>query len=106
LFYSSLQAFSLKNHDYSYLRKFWSFGIVLGMGAQLSVAAHNKCGCARTCYWFLGLLICIPRWDFKIVVSLHVLCIEKQKQKEREKTKRKEKKTKKRNKRSLDLSIV
>jgi len=76
------------------------------MGAQLSVAAHNKCGCARTCYWFLGLLICIPRWDFKIVVSLHVLCIEKQKQKEREKTKRKEKKTKKRNKRSLDLSIV
>jgi len=70
------------------------------MGAQLSVVAHNKCGCARSCYWFLELLICIPRWDFKIVVSLHVLCMKK---KEERKTKRKEKK---RNKRSLDLSIV
>jgi len=40
LFYSSLQALSLKNHDYSYLRKFWSFGIVLGMGAQLSVVLY------------------------------------------------------------------
>jgi len=29
LFYSSLQALSLKNHDYWYLRKFWSFGIAL-----------------------------------------------------------------------------
>jgi len=97
LFYSSLQALSLKNHDYSYLRKFWSFGIVLGMGAQLSVVTHNKCGCARACYLFLGLLICIPRWDFKIVISLHVLCIEKQKQKERKQKgkKRKEKKEKK-----------
>ena len=61
LFYISLQALSLKNHDYSYLRKFQSFGIVLGMGAQLSVVAHSKCGCAHTCYWFLELLICIPR---------------------------------------------
>jgi len=60
------------------------------MGAQLSVVAHNKCGCARTCYWFLELLISIPRWDFKIVVSLHVLCIEKKRK--REKTKRKENK--------------
>jgi len=92
LFYSSLQALSLKNHDYSCLRKFWSFGIVLGMGAQLSVVAHNKCGCARTCYWFLKLLICIPIWDFKIVASLHVLCIEKKKRSD--KTKRKEKKRK------------
>jgi len=63
------------------------------MGAQLSVVAHNKCGYARTCYWFSGLLICIPRWDFKIVVSLHVLCIKK--------AKRKEKKTKKRNKKEF-----
>jgi len=45
------------------------------MGAQLSVVVHNKCGCARTCYWFLELLICIPSWDFKIVVSLHLFCI-------------------------------
>jgi len=52
LFYSSLQALSLKNHDYSYLRKFWSFGIVLGMGAQLSVVTHNKCGCVCTYCWF------------------------------------------------------
>jgi len=74
------------------------------MGAQLSVVAHNKCGYACTCYWFLELLICIPRWDFRIVVSVHVLCIEINKR--REKTKGKEKKTKKRNKRSLDLSIV
>jgi len=96
LFYSSLQALSLKNHDYSYLRKFWSFGIVLGMGAQLSVVAHNKCGCARTCCWFLELLICTPKWDFKIVVSLHVLCIKK-----REKTKKKEKRIKKRNKKEF-----
>jgi len=63
------------------------------MGAQLSVVAHNKCGCASTCYLFLELLICIPRWDFKIVVSLDVLCIEK---KIKEKTKRKEKKRKQR----------
>jgi len=95
LFYSSLQALSLKNHDYSYLRKFWSFGIVLRMGAQLSVVAHNKRGCACTCYWFLELLICIPRWDFKIVVSLHVLCIKKGKKGKRKK-KRKEKKRKQR----------
>jgi len=94
LFYNSLQALSLKNHDYSYLRKFWSFGIVLGMGAQLSVVVHNKCGCARTCYWFLGLLICIPRWDFKIVFSLHVLCIEKQKEKERKQKEKKRKENK------------
>jgi len=63
------------------------------MGAQFSVVAHNKCGYAGTCYWFLKLLICIPRWDFKIIVSLHVLCIEK-KRKQKEKTKRKEKKRK------------
>jgi len=92
LFYSSLQALSLKNHDYSYLRKFWSFGIILRIGAQLSVVAHNKCGCACTCCWFLELLICTPKWDFKIVVSLHVLCIEKEKGKKGEKRKRKEKK--------------
>jgi len=75
------------------------------MGAQLSVVVYNKCGCARTCYWFLELLICIPRWNFKIVVSLHVLCIEKKKKKRENKNKnnRKEKKTKKRNKRSLGL---
>ena len=80
------------------------------MGAQLSVVAHNKCGYACTCYWFLGLLICIPRWDFKIVVSLHVLCIEKQKEKERKqkqnKTKQNKTKQNKEIKRSLDLSIV
>jgi len=93
LIYSSLQALSLKNHDSSNLRKFWSFRIVLGMGAQLSVVAHNKCGYAHTCYWFLELLICIPRWDFKIVVSLNVLCIKKER-KQREK-KRKENKEKK-----------
>ena len=23
------------------------------MGAQLSVVAHNKCGCARTCCWLV-----------------------------------------------------
>ena len=63
------------------------------MGAQFSVVAHNKCGYAGTCYWFLKLLICIPRWDFKIVVSLHVLCIEKKRKRE-EKTKRKEQKRK------------
>jgi len=91
-----------KNHDYSSLGKYWSFGIVLGMGAQLSVVAHNKCGCARTCYWFSGLLICIPRWNFKIVVSLHVLYIKKKKKKKREKTKTKRKEIK----RILDLSIV
>ena len=61
------------------------------MGAQLSVVAHNKCGCARTC-WFLELLICTPKWDFKIVASLDVLCIEKKKRSD--KTKRKEKKRK------------
>jgi len=66
------------------------------MGAQLSVVAHNKCGCARTCCWFLELLICTPKWDFKIVVSLHVLCIKK-----REKTKKKEKRIKKRNKKEF-----
>jgi len=67
------------------------------MGAQLSVVAHNKCGCARTYCWFLELLICTPKWDFKTVVSLHVLCIEKRKKKrEREnKKKRKENKEKK-----------
>jgi len=44
----------------------------------------------------LELLIGIPRWDFKIVLSLHVLCIEKQKEKKREKKKkRKENKEKK-----------
>jgi len=94
LLYSALQALSPKNHDYSYLRKFWSFGIVLGMGAQLSVIAHNKCGYAHACYRFLGLLICIPRWDFKIVVSLHVLCIEKQKEKERKQKEKKRKENK------------
>ena len=47
--------------------------------------------------WFLELLICTPKWDFKIVVSLHVLCIEKK----REKTKRKEKRIKKRNKKEF-----
>jgi len=64
------------------------------MGAQLSVVAHNKCACARTCYWFLGLLIYIPRWDFKIVVSLHVLCIEKQKEKGRKEKEKKRKENK------------
>jgi len=54
----------------------------------------------------LELLICIPRWNFKIVVSLHVFCIEKKEEERKQKKKRKEKKTKKRNKRSLDLSIV
>jgi len=43
----------------------------------------------------LELLICIPRWDFKIVVSLHVLCIKKGKKGKRKK-KRKEKKRKQR----------
>ena len=62
------------------------------MSAQLSVVALNKCGCVHTCYWFLELLICIPKWDFKIVVSLHVFCIEKKRI--REKRKRKEKKRK------------
>ena len=66
---------------------------------ELSVVAHNKCGCARTCCWFLELLICTPKWDFKIFVSLHVLCIEKEKK--REKTKRKEKRIKKRNKKEF-----
>jgi len=87
----SLQALSLKNHDYSYLRKFWSFGIVLGMGAQLSVAAHNKCGCAHTC-WFLELLICIPRWDFKIFASLHVFCVKKREERKQKENKIKENK--------------
>jgi len=64
------------------------------MGAQLSVVEHNKCGCARTCYLFLGLLICIPRWDFKIVVSLHVLCIENKKKKKERKQKEKKKENK------------
>jgi len=64
------------------------------MGAQLSVVAHNKCGCACACYRFLGLLICIPRWDFKIVVSLHVLYIEKQKEKERKEKEKKRKENK------------
>ena len=72
---------------------------------ELSVVAHNKCGCARTCCWFLELLICTLKWDFKIVVSLHVLCIEKQKEKER-KQKEKKRKQRKEIKRSLDLSIV
>ena len=31
LFYNSLQALSLKNHDTPCLRKFWIFGIVLGI---------------------------------------------------------------------------
>jgi len=63
------------------------------MGAQLSVIAHNKYGCVHTCYWFLELLICIPRWDFKIVVSLHILCIKKErKQKAKKRKQRKEKK--------------
>jgi len=104
LIYNSLQALRLKNHDSSYLGKFLSFEIILGMDAQLSVVAHNKCGCTHTCYWFLELLICIPRWNFKIVVSLHVLCIKKKEKENKEK--RKEKKRKKRNKRSFDLSIV
>jgi len=65
------------------------------MGAQLSMVAHNKCGWARTYCWFLELLICTPKWDFKIVVSLHVLCIEKEKKKRENKNKRKENKEKK-----------
>jgi len=65
------------------------------MGAQLNVVTHNKCGSARTCCWFLELLICTPKWDFKIVVSLHVLCIEKEKKKRENKKKRKENKEKK-----------
>ena len=48
--------------------------------------------------WFLELLICTPKWDFKIFISLHVLCIQKKK---REKTKRKEKRIKKRNKKEF-----
>jgi len=71
------------------------------MSAQLSVVALNKCGCVHTCYWFLELLICIPKWDFKIVVSLHVLCIKKKERenkekRNKEKTKRKEIKRKQR----------
>jgi len=93
LFYSSLQALSLKNHDYSYLRKFWSFGIVLGMGAQLSVVADNKCGCPRTCYWLLGLLICIPKVGFQNCCFFACSLYRKNKKKER---KQKEKKRKQR----------
>ena len=44
--------------------------------------------------WFLELLICTPKWDFQIVVSLHVLCIEKEKKNRENKTKRKENKEK------------
>ena len=29
----------------------------MGMGAQLSVVAYNKCGCVRACYRFFELLI-------------------------------------------------
>jgi len=61
--YSSLQAFSLKNHDSSFLRKFRSFGIVLGIGAKLSVVVHIL-------VFVLGLLICTFIRDLKIVVSL------------------------------------
>ena len=82
-----------KNHDYSYLRKFWSFGIVLRMGAQLSVVAHNKCGCARTCCWFLELLICTPKWDFKIYCFS--ACSLYRKKKEKKKKKRIKKRNKK-----------
>ena len=76
------------------------------MGAKLSVVAHNKCGCAHTCYWFLELLICIPKWDFKIfcffACSLYKKKIEN-------KTNRKEKKRKQRKEIKgvwMDLSIV
>jgi len=66
LFYSSLQALNLKNHDSSLLRKFQSFGIVLGMGALLIVVAHNKCGCAHTCFcsWIAHLYILCQTWKF------------------------------------------
>jgi len=44
----------------------------------------------------LELLICIPRWDFKIVVFLHIICIEKREEERKEKEKkRKENKEKK-----------
>jgi len=62
------------------------------MGAQLSVVVHNKCGCAHTCYWFLEFLICIPRWDFKIVVCLHVICIKKRVKRDKKRKEKKEKK--------------
>ena len=50
------------------------------MDAQLSVVVR-----ALVVGWFLELLICTPKWDFKIVVSLHVLCIEKKERKQKEK---------------------
>jgi len=66
------------------------------MGAELSVVAHNKCGCARTCYLFLELLICIPRWDFKnfcfFACSLYKKKREDRKQKEKKTKQNKEKK--------------
>jgi len=44
-------------------------------------------------YWDCSFVY--PKWDFKIVVSLHVLCIEKTKKKRENKKKRKENKEKK-----------
>jgi len=58
------------------------------MGAQLSVVAHNKCGCAHTCYWFLELLIYIPGGISKFLF----LCMFFVYKKRKEKTKRKQRK--------------
>jgi len=79
--------------NFGALELFWK------MGAQLSVVVHNKCGCAHTFYWFLELLICIPRWDFKVFVSLHVLCIKKSERENKEKRKEKKRKEKERKER-------
>ena len=61
-FIAPLQALNLKNHDCPFLRKFRSFGIVLGMGAQISVGVCSYVlvlGFASLVYIFSGCLFFI-----------------------------------------------